>query len=108
MQCALIWGCSIRQKIDDGLRCFYFAVVVLSPNFFERPLTQYKLEAVVQRDLSGAGRLLPIWHRLMQGDVARHAPLTRRTTGTSYLTHSTDQFVSELLTMRDRFKAVTR
>ncbi|MCJ2184546.1 TIR domain-containing protein [Novosphingobium sp. 1949] len=73
-QSAISWGDSIRQKIDDGLRRAFFGVVVLSPSFFERPWTQYELDGIVQRDLSGAGRLLPIWHRLTQDDVATKAP----------------------------------
>jgi hypothetical protein len=107
-QSALIWGDSIRKKIDDGLRCSYFGVVVLSPNFFERPWTQYELDAIVQRDLSGSGRLLPIWHRLTQDDVAQHAPSLAGRLALPTSNYSTDQIVSELLTMRDRFKAVAR
>lgn len=107
-QSAIIWGDSIRQKIDDGLRRSYFGVVVLSPNFFERPWTQYELDAIVQRDLSGAGRLLPIWHRLSQDDVAKHAPSLAGRLALPTSSYSTDQIVRELLTMRDRFKAVAK
>lgn len=107
-QNALIWGDSIRQKIDDGLRRSYFGVVVLSPNFFARPWTQYELDAIVQRDLSGAGRLLPIWHRLTQDDVLKHAPSLAGRLALPTSSYTTDQIVGELLTMRDRFKAVAR
>lgn len=102
---ALAWGDSIRQKIDDGLRRSYFGVVVLSPHFFERPWTQYELDAIVQRDLSGSGRLLPIWHRLSQDDVVKHAPSLAGRLALPTSTYSTDQIVSELLVMRDRIKA---
>ena len=105
---ALVWGDSIRQKIDDGLRRSYFGVVVLSPSFFDRPWTQYELDAIVQRDLSGSGRLLPIWHRLTQDDVARQAPSLAGRLALSTSHYSTDQIVAELLTMRDRFKAMAR
>lgn len=102
---ALIWGDSIRQKIDDGLRRSYFGVVVLSPHFFERPWTQYELDAIVQRDLSGSGRLLPIWHRLSQDDVVKSAPSLAGRLALPTSTYSTEQIVSELLVMRDRIKA---
>ena len=102
----LVWGDSIRQKIDDGLRRAYFGVVVLSPNFFKRPWTEYELDAIVQRDLSGSGRLLPIWHRLTQDDVEKQAPSLAGRLALPTSTYSTDQIVDELLTMRDRFKAV--
>jgi len=105
-QSAIIWGDSIRQKIDDGLRRSYFGVVVLSPHFFERPWTQYELDAIVQRDLSGSGRLLPIWHRLTQDDVAKQAPSLAGRLALPTSSYSTDQIVSELLKMRDQFKAI--
>jgi hypothetical protein len=107
-QDVLTWGDSIRQKIDDGLRRSYFGVVVLSPNFFERPWTEYELDAIVQRDLSGAGRLLPIWHRLSQDDVLRRAPSLAGRLALPTSSYSTEQIVSELLTMRDKFKAIAR
>ncbi|SEN70215.1 TIR domain-containing protein [Sphingomonas gellani] len=107
-QSAIVWGDSIRQKIDDGLRRSFFGVVVLSPNFFERPWTQYELDGIVQRDLSGAGRLLPIWHRLTQDDVAAKAPSLAGRLALPTSTYSTAQIVDELLEMRDRFKAVAR
>lgn len=107
-QSAIAWGDSIRQKIDDGLRRSFFGVVVLSPNFFERPWTQYELDGIVQRDLSGAGRLLPIWHRLTQDDVAAKAPSLAGRLALPTSTYSTAQIVDELLEMRDRFKAVAR
>lgn len=103
---ALVWGDSIRQKIDDGLRRSYFGVVVLSPHFFERPWTQYELDAIVQRDLSGSGRLLPIWHRLSQDDVVKFAPSLAGRLALPTSTYSTEQIVGELLTMRDRIKAL--
>jgi hypothetical protein len=107
-QNAINWGDSIRQMIDDGLRRSYFGVVVLSPNFFERAWTQYELDAIVQRDLSGSGRLLPIWHRLTQDDVAKHAPSLAGRLALPTSSYSTDQIVTELLIMRDRFKAAAR
>lgn len=107
-QRAIGWGDSIRQKIDDGLKRSYFGVVVLSPNFFERAWTNYELDGIVQRDLSGAGRLLPIWHRLTQDDVAKHAPSLAGRLALSTSTFSTEAIVNELILMRNRFRAVAR
>lgn len=103
-QSALSWGDSIRQKIDDGLRRSYFGVVILSPNFFERPWTEYELDAIVQRDLSGSGRRLPIWHRLTQDDVVKRAPSLAGRLALPTSSYSTDQIVAELVIMRNRFK----
>lgn len=101
---AIEWGQSIRQKIDEGLRRSYFGVVVLSPNFFSRPWTEYELDAIIQRDLSGRGRILPIWHRHSQDDVQKHAPSLAGRLALPTSNYSTEQIVAELLRMRDRFK----
>jgi len=100
----LAWGDSIRQKNDDGLRRSYFGVVVLSPNFFSRPWTEYELDAIIQRDLSGRGRILPIWHRLSRDDVEKHAPALAGRLALPTSNYSTRQIVDELLAMRERFK----
>ena len=102
---ALAWGDSIRQKIDDGLRRSYFGVVVLSPSFFDRPWTEYELDAIVQRDLSGHGRLLPIWHRLSRDDVERQAPALAGRLALPTSNYSTTQIVDELLVMRDKIQS---
>lgn len=101
---ALAWGDPIRQKIDEGLRSAYFGVVVLSPNFFARPWPNYELDGIIQRDLSGKGRLLPIWHRLTQDDVEKHAPSLAGRLALSTASSSSDAIVKELITVRDRFK----
>ncbi len=101
---ALQWGHPIRQKIDEGLRNSYFGVVVLSPNFFERPWPNYELDGILQRDLSGNGRLLPIWHRLTQDDVEKHAPSLAGRLALSTASSTTDAIVQELIAVRDRFK----
>ncbi len=102
---ALRWGDSIRQKIDEGLRKSFFGVVVLSPNFFERPWPQIELDAIVQKDLSGRGRLLPIWHKLTQDEVANHAPTLAGRLALSTSNYSTNAIVEELVSMRDTFRA---
>lgn len=100
----LAWGDSIRQKIDEGLRRSYFGVVVLSPNFFSRPWTEYELDAIIQRDLSGRGRILPIWHRLSRDDVEKYAPALAGRLALPTSNYSTKQIVDELLVMREQFK----
>jgi hypothetical protein len=66
------------------------------------------LDGIVQRDLSGSGRLLPIWHRLTQDDVAKHAPSLAGRLALPTSNYSTEQIVAELLVMRDKFKAAAK
>lgn len=101
---ALQWGDPIRQKIDEGLRSAYFGVVVLSPNFFARPWPNYELDGLIQRDLSGSGRLLPIWHRLTQDDVEKQAPSLAGRLALSTASSTSDAIVQELITIRNRFR----
>lgn len=104
----LEWGDSIRQKIDEGLRSAYFGVVVLSPNFFSRPWPNYELDGIIQRDLSGQGRLLPIWHRLTQDDVEKYAPSLAGRLALSTASSTTEAIVRELVAVRDRFKGALK
>jgi len=101
---SIAWGDSIRQKIDEGLRNSYFGVVILSPKFFERPWTNYELDAIIQRDLSGRGRILPIWHRLTQDDIEKYAPTLAGRLALSTASSSSDTIVKELIVVRDRFR----
>lgn len=48
---------------------------------------------------------LPIWHRLTQDDVAKHAPSLAGRLALKTSDASTDAIVAELVEMRDRFKA---
>lgn len=99
------WGSNLRQEIDAGLSGAYFGVVVLSPSFFSREWAKYELDGLVQKDIAGTGRLLPIWHKLSHDDVLKHSPaLAGRLALTSAM--STDEIVAELVMLRDRFRAV--
>ncbi|WP_338720749.1 toll/interleukin-1 receptor domain-containing protein [Devosia sp. XK-2] len=101
---ALTWGDSIRQKIDAGLAGSYFGIVVLSPSFFAKNWTQYELDGLLEKALSGTGRLLPIWHKLSKDEVAKHAPsmVGRLALNTSFL--SAEEIVAELKILRDRYR----
>lgn len=101
----LKWGDSLRQSIDDGLRGSYFGIAVLSPNFFAKQWTAYELDALVERTLSGTGRLLPIWHRVTKDDVAREIPSLANRLALNTALLSTDDIVRELLNLRDIYRA---
>ena len=100
----LEWGDSLRQKIDLGLSSAYFGVVVLSANFFAKPWPQYELDGLVQKDMLGTGRLLPIWHKVTVDEVARHTPSLAGRLALNTAINSTDDIVVELLKMRDKLR----
>jgi hypothetical protein len=67
-------GDSLRRKIDAGLARSRFGVVVLSPSFFEKGWTNYELDGLVTRSVSGDQILLPIWHKVTKAEVVSYSP----------------------------------
>jgi hypothetical protein len=100
---SLIWGDSLRQSIDEGLRVSFFGVVVLSPNFFAKSWTQYELDGLIEKSLDGSGRLLPIWHRLTKNDLMNYAPSLVGKLALNTAMQSIDEIVAEMVKLRDRF-----
>ncbi|HYI63821.1 MAG TPA: TIR domain-containing protein [Allosphingosinicella sp.] len=100
----LEWGDSLRQKIDQGLSSAYFGVVVLSANFFNKPWPQYELDGLVQKDMLGTGRLLPIWHKVTADEVTQHTPSLAGRLALNSAINTTDEIVAELVKMRNKFR----
>lgn len=68
-------GDRLRQKIDEGLRAARYGVVVLSEAFFSKNWTQYELDGLAQREMSGGQKVvLPIWHKVSRDDVEKYSP----------------------------------
>jgi hypothetical protein len=71
----LLLGDSLRKRIDEGLGCSRFGVVVLSPQFFQKQWPQLELDGLVALEMAdGKKRILPLWHGVKSEDVARHSP----------------------------------
>jgi hypothetical protein len=78
-------GDSLRRKIDKGLVSSRFGIVVLSKAFFGRGWTEYELDGLVTRAISGEQILLPVWHGVTKKEVIDYSPsladkLARNTT----------------------------
>lgn len=67
-------GDNLRQKIDAGLSRSRFGIVVLSPAFFAKNWTQYELDGLVTREMTGEQIILPLWHRLTKVEIIRQSP----------------------------------
>ena len=67
-------GDSLRQKIDEGLRRSRYGLVVFSPAFFEKHWTQYEVDGLIARQMTGERVILPIWHRLTRDEIAQQSP----------------------------------
>ncbi|MEP4374145.1 MAG: toll/interleukin-1 receptor domain-containing protein, partial [Algoriphagus sp.] len=61
-------------KIDKGLAKSRFGIVVLSRNFIKKGWTNYELDGIITRMVSGEQVLLPIWHEITKKEVMDFSP----------------------------------
>jgi hypothetical protein len=67
-------GDSLRKKIDKGLANSKFGIVVLSKNFFNKGWTNYELDGIITKAVSGEQIILPIWHNITKKEVIDFSP----------------------------------
>lgn len=67
-------GDSLRQKIDKGLAKSKFGIVVLSKSFIRKGWTNYELDGIITKVVSGEQVLLPIWHNITKQEVVDFSP----------------------------------
>lgn len=68
-------GDGLRESIEMGLGKSRFGIVVLSPAFFEKRWPQTELDALLQQELAGESRILPIWYQVSAEEVRRFSPI---------------------------------
>ena len=68
------WGDSLRKSIDEGLKKSRFGIVVISPHFIAKGWTQYELDGLFEREMSGGKVILPIWHKITKSEVQKFSP----------------------------------
>ena len=68
------WGDSLRLKIDNGLKKSKYGIVILSNNFIKKGWTQYEVDGLFQREMSGGKIILPIWHNISKKEVQDFSP----------------------------------
>jgi hypothetical protein len=96
-------GDSLRQKIDKGLVRSRVGLVVLSPSFIAKGWTNYELDGIVTRAVSGEQLLLPIWHNITKQEVVDFSPSLADKVARSTATHTVQEIaveISELLRSR--------
>ena len=67
-------GDSLRRKIDKGLANSRFGIVVLSKDFIRKGWTNYELDGIITRSVSGEQIVLPIWHNITKQEVIDYSP----------------------------------
>ncbi|WP_285446634.1 DUF1883 domain-containing protein [Xanthomonas sp. fls2-241-TYG-148] len=89
-------GDSLRQKIDKGLANSRVGLVVLSPSFIAKGWTNYELDGIVTRTVSGEQILLPIWHEITKQQVIEFSPSLADKLARSTATHTVEEIANEI------------
>lgn len=89
-------GDSLRQKIDKGLAKSRVGLVVLSPAFVSKGWTNYELDGIVTRTVSGEQILLPIWHNITKQEVIDFSPSLADKVARSTATHTAQEIAVEI------------
>lgn len=89
-------GDSLRQKIDKGLANSRVGLVVLSPSFISKGWTNYELDGIVTRTMSGEQTLLPIWHEITKQQVIDYSPSLADKLARSTATHTVEEIATEI------------
>lgn len=89
-------GDSLRQKIDRGLATSKVGLVVLSPSFISKGWTNYELDGIVTRTISGEQILLPIWHNITKQQVVDYSPSLADKVARSTATHTVVEIAREI------------
>lgn len=89
-------GDSLRRKIDKGLGSSRFGIVVFSPDFFRKGWTNYELDGLVTRTVSGDQILLPIWHKVTKQEVISYSASLADKVARSTATHTVEEIATEI------------
>ena len=89
-------GDSLRQKIDRGLANSRVGLVILSPSFIKKGWTNYELDGIVTRAVSGDQVLLPIWHNITKQQVVDFSPSLADKVARSTATHTIEEIANEI------------
>jgi hypothetical protein len=89
-------GDSLRQKIDKGLANSRIGLVVLSPSFMNKGWTNYELDGILTKTLTGEQILLPIWHKVSKQEVMEFSPSLADKVARSTSTHTVDEIAAEI------------
>lgn len=89
-------GDSLRRKIDRGLATSRVGLVVLSRSFIGKGWTNYELDGIVTRAVTGEQILLPIWHNISKSEVINFSPSLADKVARSTATHTVEEIAAEI------------
>jgi len=89
-------GDSLRRKIDIGLAKSNFGIVVISRNFINKGWTNYELDGLITRTVSGEQILLPIWHEITKQEVIDYSPSLADKVARNTASNTIDEIADEI------------
>ncbi len=89
-------GNSLRRKIDRGLASSRVGLVVLSQSFINKGWTNYELDGIITRTVTGEQILLPIWHNISKREVIEFSPSLADKVARSTATHTVEEIAAEI------------
>jgi hypothetical protein len=89
-------GDSLRRKIDQGLANSRVGLVVLSQSFITKGWTNYELDGIVTKAVTGEQVLLPVWHKLTKQEVVAFSPSLADKLARNTATHTVVEIAQEI------------
>lgn len=89
-------GDSLRRKIDKGLANSRFGIVVLSKAFLNKGWTNYELDGLITRSVSGEQIILPIWHNITKQEVIDYSSSLADKLARSTAINTIDEIATEI------------
>lgn len=89
-------GDSLRRKIDKGLANSKFGIVVLSKDFIKKGWTNYELDGIITRSVTGEQIVLPIWHNITKQEVIDFSPSLADKLARNTSSYTVDEIADEI------------
>lgn len=89
-------GDSLRRKIDQGLAHSRFGIVVISRDFINKGWTNYELDGILTKTISGEQMMLPIWHNITKDEVISYSPTLADKIARNTATDSIEDIAAEI------------
>ena len=89
-------GDSLRRKIDKGLANSRFGIVVLSKKYKKKGWTNYELDGIITKVVTGEQIVLPIWHNITKKEVIDFSPSLADKLARNTSAYTVEEIASEI------------
>lgn len=100
----ILWGGSMRAKIDEGLKRSKFGIAVISPNYIaeEKYWTKAELDGLFQLESINGKIILPIWHNISKQEIMDFSPILANKKALSTATMTIREIAQEMRNLLDK------